>query len=383
VKENHHNTKEFSTTINPFTITAIFYMTIAIVTSIFSFLAISDLYFLRGISWIRVHVITLGVITQFLYGYLPQIKNQTEKSNWGLWITLNIGILTFLTGRTYQISSLILSGGIIIFVATLILYYILLTNGEPISLSSGKLYYLSGITYFLLGIILGTGIWLGWAEGLGIGNILEVHIHANNWGLLSFIFAGIFLDRYEDWFHIQLARKSTFRLIYFLLLAGAFGLIVGPWIGSEVFIVSGLIIHLIGTSLILYNIIKPTIGNNSLKKQGLQLSTPYLWFLAPVFISPLVLLKIPGIPGRIIEQRAPEALIFGWALPILIFILLNRKQQQESRGSPISLIMLHLGALSIWIGIFSTDLLYGIGYLFFAISLVPVVITMIQEQIAH
>ncbi len=46
--------------------------------------------------------------------------------------------------------------------------------------SPTRKFYLAGLSYFLLGIIVGTGLWFGWAKPLHIATPLEVHIHADH-----------------------------------------------------------------------------------------------------------------------------------------------------------------------------------------------------------
>ena len=48
--------------------------------------------------------------------------------------------------------------------------------------------------YLLVGIIIGTGLFLNWSEALYIKVPLEAHIHANSWGFMSLVFAGLLVD---------------------------------------------------------------------------------------------------------------------------------------------------------------------------------------------
>ena len=49
------------------------------------------------------------------------------------------------------------------------------------------MFYLAGLAYLLFGIIVGSGIWFGWGQALGMANPTEVHIHTNIWGFMSLV----------------------------------------------------------------------------------------------------------------------------------------------------------------------------------------------------
>ena len=362
--------------INPFSAMASIYLFTAIFTSLGSFLSILNLYTINGISWMRIHFITLGVTLQFLMGFLPKqvAKDQEVGTRWDIFVILNTGILVFLYGRYYQDHAFLLTGGIILFIATLLFYIQLITiKSSGPAFESGKLFYLTGLTYFFLGILMGTGIWLNWGVELQVKNILEVHIHANNWGLITFVFAGLFIDNYEKWYHRSLKWPQSIKYVYVLLVIGTFGLVLGPWTGSLLLIVPGLLAHLIGSVLLLLNLYLPLKTKS--EKSLLQAISAYIWFFAPVFVSPLVLLRLPGIPGMTIEARAPEALIFGWVLPIILFFYLTLSKSNTAEPHALSsetAILFHIGAISLWIGIFTVDLFYGLAYLFWMVAVITV-----------
>ncbi len=60
----------------------------------------------------------------------------------------------------------------------------------------GRSFYLAALLFLLVGIIVGTGLWQNWLPWLQIKTPLEVHIHANNWGFMSLLFAGLIVDSY-------------------------------------------------------------------------------------------------------------------------------------------------------------------------------------------
>ncbi|MBK8030952.1 MAG: hypothetical protein IPK17_15995 [Chloroflexi bacterium] len=100
-----------------------------------------------------------------------------------------------------------------------------------------------------------------------------------------------------------------------MMTFGALGLVLGPWVQSDLFSVPGLILHLSATIWLLIKVVKPLWGERSTWSAGmLHLVTAYAWILAPVMVAPLIILGVPGFPGAGIEQNAPQALIYGWVL---------------------------------------------------------------------
>ena len=101
-------------------------------------------------------------------------------------------------------------------------------------------------------------------------------------------------------------------------------------------------------------------------------------------VAPLIILKVPGFPGAGIEQNAPQALIYGWALqfgyaviPYLFRRSLLPEQPAKLGGSWLSLITAHLGGVFLWVSIFAQGyqvMLHGTAYALWVVSMLPVVI---------
>jgi cytochrome c oxidase cbb3-type subunit 1 len=164
---------------------------------------------LNDLRWLRVHFITLGAITEALFGLLPlrvaiRYSLPRPRFKWDIWLTLNAGLLALLVGIPIINQALIFTGGTLIFIATILLINQLRQMRRPVprptppdhSQHDARKFYITGLTYFLLGIIVGTGLWLDWSAWFQIKVPVEVHIHANNWGFLSLIFAGLLVDMY-------------------------------------------------------------------------------------------------------------------------------------------------------------------------------------------
>ncbi|MBK8989920.1 MAG: hypothetical protein IPM39_28300 [Chloroflexi bacterium] len=356
----------------------------------------------NGLRWLRVHLITLGVMTEMLFGLLPAIAairagRPRPKFRWDIWLTLNIGLLTLLIGIPIINQVLIFVGGTLVFVATTLLIaqlrglYTLKQTGmayENGHIRNGRKFYIAGLSYLLLGILVGTGLWLGWSDWLRIQTPVEVHIHANNWGFLTLVFAGLLVDMYPTWAKRPLAWPRSITPIFWMLTIGALGLVIGPWIKSNYFSVPGIILFLTATFWLLLNVIKPLWGDREAWSQpGLwHLVTAYFWILAPVLVAPLIILGVPGFPGAGIEQNAPQALIYGWALqfgyafiPFFFYRLFLPHEPARLGGSWFSLVTVNLGGFFLWASIFLagyTAVLHGAAYLFWTLSLIPIVLTL-------
>jgi cytochrome c oxidase cbb3-type subunit I len=346
---------------------------------------------LAGLRWMRVHFITLGALTELAFGILPiiaalRLKLPIPKIRWDIWLTLNLGLLVLLLGIPLVNGTLITTGGTLIFIAATLLIVQLSRLRAPQAEtppSAGRKFYIAGLIYLLLGIIVGTGLWQGWSTWLQIKVPLEVHIHANNWGFMSLLFAGLLVDLYPGFAGRDLQWKRSITPIFWMMTLGALGLVLGPWFQSNLFSVPGLILHLSATIWLLLNVIKPLINQRGAWSAGMfHLVTSYAWILAPVLIAPLIILQVPGFPGAGIEQNAPQALIYGWVLqfgyaiiPLLFRRFFTADAQPRLGGNWFSLLAVHLGGGLLWSGIFLPDsqaLLHGLAYGLWFASMLPI-----------
>jgi len=383
---------------NPYLLTSILFVLLALLGAIdASFVSFNILPWFNGLRWLRIHLITLGVLSEALFGLLPLLVaartgQPKPRPRLDIWLALNAGILALLVGIPLVNQAIILVGGTLIFIATILLIVQLwalrsanLTK-SPCQPSVGRLFYIAGLSYFLLGIIVGTGLWLGWNEVLQMAVPIEVHIHANNWGFLSLLFAGLLVDLYPKFAGRSFAWPRSINLIFWMMTLGALGLVLGPWFQKLYFTVPGLILHLSATIWLLLNIVVPLKGDRKAWTVGMaHLITSYTWILAPVLIAPLILLQVPGFPAVGIEQNAPQALIYGWVLqfgyallPYLfarVFLAEDPRKPVQLGGNWFSLIMVHLGGIFLWVSIFITayqNILHGTAYALWALSMLPI-----------
>ncbi len=381
--------------LNPYLLMTLLYASLAALTAFDSSLTSFNLVpWFNGLRWLRVHLITLGTRTETLFGLLPLLVavrsgQPKPKTRWDIWLSLNAGLLTLLVGIPLINAALILTGGTLVFIAATLLLKQLSdlrpTVSPPSVAGTGRKFYVAGLIYLLLGIVVGTGLWLGWGAALRIAVPIEVHIHANNWGFMSLVFAGLLVDLYPGFAGRPLAWPRSITPIFWMMTVGALGLVLGPWVKSELFTVPGILLYFSATVWLLLNLIKPLVGDNRLWTLGLwHLLTAHVWIFAPVLVAPLIILKAPGFPGAGIEQNAPQALIYGWVLqfgyaviPYLFARAFLPEQPARLGGNWFSLITVHLGGLLLWISIFVTDyqaILNGAAYVCWAFSMLPMVL---------
>ncbi len=337
-----------------------------------------------ALRWVRVHFITLGIITQVVFGLLPglvaSLSHQPRPTmRWSIWLTLNVGLVALVGGFAGSIPSLILAGGTLIFIAATLLLIQLwgLRSGEaPASLK----FYLTGLFYLLVGIIIGTGLWLNWSEALYIQVPLEAHIHANSWGFISLVFAGLLVDFIPAITGHPLGSKTAITSIYWGMTLGAFGLVLGPWLGGSLPpTVTGLILHLVATVWLMVLLFRAFKASGRLAGAGAwHLISSYLWILAPVLVAPFILLGF--IKGGPVEFTAPQALIYGWMLQFAIALVpfiarrfFLKGENPQLGGCWGSLAAATMGSALVWASIFivpARGMLYGIGFAFYALALI-------------
>lgn len=136
--------------------------------------------------------------------------------------------------------------------------------------------------------------------------------------------------------------------------------------------------------------VKPLWGDKAAWSQpGLwHLMAAYFWIVTPVLAAPLIILGVPGFPGAGIEQSAPQALIYGWVLqvgyafiPFFFYRLFLPDKPAKLGGTWLSMATVNLGGVFLWASIFLVGyqgVLHGMAYLFWTISLVPIILTLWQ-----
>ncbi len=336
-----------------------------------------------ALRWVRVHFITLGIISQVVFGLLPVLiaaltKKARPAMRWDIWLTLNAGLVALVAGFAGVNQPMILTGGTLIFTsATLFTIQLWQVRGNaPASLK----FYITGLVYLLVGIIIGTGLWLNWSEALRIGVPLEAHIHANSWGFMSLVFAGLLVDFIPMITDRPFGSNRDISLIFWGMTLGAFGLVLGPWLGGSLPpTVVGLVLHVAATIWLVVLMVRTLHSSGKLAGAGAwHLVSSYLWILAPILVAPLIILGF--VAGGPIEATAPQALIYGWVLqfgialvPYIARRFFLKDENPQLGGCWGSLAAATAGSILVWISIFAgtmSGLLYGIGFVLYALALV-------------
>ena len=369
----------------PYLLTTLLYTFVALLAAAdASLVSMSVFSAFPALRWVRVHFITLGILSQVVFGLLPLLTASLSKKTrpsmrWDIWLTLNTGLVALVAGFGGMNHPMIFTGGTLIFIAALLLMLQLwnIRGGDaPVSLK----FYITGIFYLMVGIIIGTGLFLNWSDALYIKVPLEVHIHANSWGFMSLVFAGLLVDFIPMVTGKPLASKNATAYIFWGMTLGAFGLVLGPWLGGSLPpTVAGLVLHISATVVLLVSMIRTLKQSGNLNSAGgWHLVSSYIWILLPVMMAPLLLLGI--LEAGPIESTAPQALIYGWVLQFGIalipyiarrFFLKNEKSQLG--GCWGSLALANLGSILVWVSIFSgtaEGIIYGIAFVFYTLAMI-------------
>lgn len=316
---------------------------------------------------------------------------------------LNGGLVILYAGIPLINPALIITGGTLIFIAGSLLIKQLIdlnnqvpdseprsdkSNQESSSQPPGIKFYIAGLVFLLVGILVGTGLWLGWAEPLRIVTPKEVHVHSNLWGFASMVLAGILFDLYPGFTGLQLAKPRMVSLTFWLMAIGALGMVTGPWVDINSFTVYGLVMHSIGTLIMLFNVFKPLWGKRKEWTSGiLHLALAYVWFLLAVVVAPLVVAG--GGFGAEVAGSGGPILIFGWILqfgyaliPFLFARVFTPNQPAQLGGTWLSLATSNGGSLLYWISMFlaaGRSPMRGVAYLLWIISLIPILVSLMAS----
>jgi len=369
----------------PYLLTTLLYTFIALLVAADSALiSFSLVSIFPALRWVRVHFITLGILSQVIFGLLPVLvaslsKKERPSMRWDIWLTLNAGLVALISGFSGMNQAIIFAGGMLIFLSTLLLLLQLWSvhgEGAPASFK----FYSTGVFYLLVGIIIGTGIFLNWSPALRIKIPIEAHIHANSWGFMSLVFAGLLVDFMPMITGRPFGTSKSISFIYWGMTVGAFGLVLAPWLGGSLPPNAiGLVSHVAATVTLIVLIIRAFRESELLNSAGAwHLVSSYIWIIAPISMAPFILFKI--IPSGPVESIAPQALIYGWVLqfgvaliPYIARRLFLKEENPQLGGNWVSLTTATAGSLLVWLSIFivpARGVLYGIGFTLYTLTLI-------------
>ena len=101
--------------------------------------------------------------------------------------------------------------------------------------------------------------------------------------------------------------------------------------------------------------------------------------VTPLLAAPFILMGVPNFPAGVVEQNAPQAFIYGWALqfafaagPYLLWRTLHPAAPPRLGGNPLTLVLVNAGAIVIWASIVLEPvrpLLHGTAYVLWGAAL--------------
>ncbi len=387
----------------PYLIMTFFYFLVAIIAALeASFASWQILPWFNGMVWLRVHFITLGVITQIVFGVMPILSAKHHgiprpKMRWDIWASLNAGIVLLLVGIPLVSSVPIIAGGTLVFIATTLLLVqlagIRAQSGKALAVTDGRKFYMAGLFYFLIGILVGTGLFTNWTGPLGIvGDAGEVHIHANNWGFMSLVFVGFFVDLYPKWAKRPLSNPKAIAPIFWMMTVGALALIFSPWFANTTLAAIGAVLHTSANIWLLVIAINPLRGDKPAWTAGMShLLASYFWLFAPLSMAPFIIFGIESVlPTKSLEATTPQALIYGWLLqlgyavvPYFFHRFFFDEEKAELGGTWLSFALVNLGAVFLWASILIKPIrgpLHGGAYMLWVISFIPVAIDLWKKM---
>ena len=388
----------------PYLLMAVLYLTLAALAALASALQGLDLIpFFSGLRWLRVHLITLGGLTQLAFGVLPGLAARRfgepqPATRWDIWLSLNLGLLILMIGMPLVNAVLIITGGTLVFVAAGLLAYNLAyiwrsSIRRPAQLAydqtDARPFYLAAVGYLLVGVLAGTGLWFGWGPALGMAAPIEIHVHSNLWGFTALLLAGLITQLYPVLAGTGVAWRKAVPVIFWGMALGALGMVLGPWLAVNALTVTGLVIHSMATALLLANWAWPLIRKQARRSAGLlHIMLAYVWFFFPVLVAPLIVFRMGGAASEISGSGGP-ILIYGWILPIIYALLpyLLRRWLHPDRparlgGTWASLLAIQAGSLVFWISLFAPSgqfTLRAVAYGLWLASLAPVLYDLWQS----
>ena len=325
-----------------------------------------------NLVWIRIHLLTIGVVVQIILGSLPGFVSARlgaqppgRAMTATLWLLVNASLALLLYSMPLELAQLsaVAAGGIFLAIVLLLASLHRRNACPPVGARAGLRFFVVGPMFFLIGIYMAASMLLNWPAPGGFFGEIEAHVHANVWGFLAFIVAGVLLERIPAAVGQPLRWPHHVSAISWLLILGTLGLVFGPWLAVLPLTMGGLVIYVAGTGLLVTNLAATAIAGHRWTANIAHLLVAYLWMIVPVVVAPTVLLTTGKLPTGRVEDAAVFGLITGWVLQIVLGALPLRLREMRQLASGWdgcwgSVILLNLGVLVVWVTAFvsSVDL---------------------------
>lgn len=355
---------------NPFYLMAGLYLLVdALAVAALALVTAGLLPSIAGLGWLRVHLLTIGVVTQVVLGLLPGIaaaklgaKAPDPRLTQITWLLVNTSFVLLLVSMPAGMTKLAAVGASGILIATALMLGAVVrgrtrpATGRRVSLRL----YVAGPIFFLIGIMMALSMLLGWSSPGGYFGVIEAHVHANVWGFLGLVVAGVLFDRIPARTGQPLRHPRLVPITSWLLIIGAAGLVAGPWLAVNPMLLVGIILYMTGTGMLIVNLATTMRAGKRWTPNLAHVLLAYIWMVVPAIIAPAYLLMTGKLPTNEIETSAIAGLVAGWILQIVISALPSRLgEEQERAGSRdgwwFSVVMLNLGPLAIWTAAFAGE----------------------------
>ncbi len=386
----------FKISVNPFYATAgLFLVLDALAVALTALAYLGIMPALPALAWLRVHLLTIGVVVEMILGSLPGLiaaqfgaRPPSRLLNGALWLLVNLGLALLLIGMPSSDGRIAALGGISILAALILLLLNVLGqwNKRLNPANSSTRLYIAGPLFFVFGILMALSMLLGWPAPGGLSGLLEAHVHANVWGFLALVVAGFLLDYIPRWVNQPLRLPAAVHLTTRLLITGAVCLVAGPWFGFLPLTILGLVLYVCGTALLLVNLVGTIAASRGWTPSLAHLSTAYLWMLVPAGVAPGVLALTGKLPTGAIETAAVSGLIAGWVLQIVLGALPLRFAiaDTQARGSWFSVLAVNLGVALLWAAAFWPDfdsarIITAAGYSAILIGWLPLLVVLVER----
>jgi hypothetical protein len=289
---------------------------------------------LPRLRWLTIHFVTIGAMTQALFGALPNLvasvggeSPPTARGRWLQWLTLNASYPLVLLGMaTGTLATAAVGATGVLIALALLVASVYRTGGRKSKRDAAgeglRRYYAVAPWFLGVGILAALGMLLNLHGPGGYFGSLEAHVHANVWGFLALVAAGTLLAVIPALADAELRYPKLVPVTFWGVTLGAVGLVAGPWLAVNPLTMAGLATYVVGTLALLANLVGTWRGEGCRRDSRFaHVIGAYVWLVFPVPWAPLVLLFPETVPAAGIEAAAIVGLVFGWMLQLAMALL--------------------------------------------------------------